>query len=148
MLNHHLLQQNRQGPIEQQELSSWWLIARHRRELAIIESNRTHPLNRASASQLRKFFGGCPPSVLHAIALIEAGLERQTRWAVRVSRLHEAIREQVELMDMWTVHRAMWYLTHYQEDNEPTIPEDAAHELIEIVRLNLMASGVDMVEPW
>ena len=74
--NRHLLQQNRRRPINQ-ELSTGWLIARNRRESAIIEINQTHPLNRASAIQLSKGWGGCPPSVLHAIALIEVGLDRQ-----------------------------------------------------------------------
>ena len=139
--NRHLLQQNRRRPINQ-ELSAGWLIARNRRESAIIEINQTHPLTRASAIQLSKGWGGCPPSVLHAIALIEVGLDRQL--AARLGFPQEEIQEEVERLDqMMTTHRAMWYLTHYREDNEPTWatqdvrtaenPLDASQILIEIV---------------
>ena len=138
-----------------------WRSARDCRELAIMKSNRTHPLNRASAVQLTKGWGGCPPSVLHVIALVEAGLDRQARRTVVVSSLHEAIREQVELMtEMWKPKRAMRYLMYYQEEDYPTdavnlvqqaqTPLDAAMELIEIVKQNLVVSGVeiDPPTPW
>ena len=134
-----------------------WRSVRDCGELAIMESNRSHPLNRGSAVQLTKW-GGCPPSHLHAIALIQAGLDRQL--AERLGVPQEEIQEAVERLNVMTTQRAMCYLTHYREDNEPTQaaqqvreaenPLDASQILIEIMWDNLMLSGIVIVpdRPW
>ena len=88
-----------------------------------------------------------PPSVLHAIVLIEVGLDK--RLAEQLGFPQEEVEEEVERLDqMMTTQRAMWYLTHYREDNEPTHaaqdvraaenPLDASQILIEIVWTNLI----------
>ena len=57
-------------------------------------------------------------------------------------------------MENWMPARMMWYLTHYLEEDYPMdavdlvqqaqTPLDAAMELIEIVKQNLVVSGVEI----
>ena len=135
------------------------MSARDRRELAIMQSNKSHPLNKAAADQLGKI-GALPPSCLYALVLIQYGIDQQARKAEVESNLMLAVREQVDALDEWTPKRTMRFLTHYLEDDEPTqaanlvhqagTPLDAAQELIEIVRVNLIATGIEIVpdRPW
>ena len=135
------------------------MSARDRRELAIMQSNDHHPLNKASADQLAKL-GTLPPSSLYALVLIQYGLDQQAMKAGVTSSLHQAIEEQVQVLDKWTPKRTMRFLTHYLEDDYPTeaaplvrqaeTPLGAAQELIEIVRVNLIATGIEIApdRPW
>ena len=135
------------------------MSARDRRELAIMQSNKSHPLNKAAADQLGKI-GALPPGCLYALVLIQYGIDQQARKAEVESNLMLAIQEQVDALDEWAPKRAMRFLTHYLEDDEPTqaanlahqagTPLDAAQELIEIVRVNLIATGIEIApdRPW
>ena len=104
-------------------------VLRNRRERLILQSNRNHPLNRASAQQLTKWEDS-PPSELHAIALIQTGLDRQAAAQLRLPQ--DVIQEKLEKLSEENPKRAMRYLTHYKEDREPT---QAAEQVREYVKL-------------
>ena len=132
-----------------------WRSARDRRELAIMESNRTHPLNQAASDQLAKL--GALPPFLYVLVLIQYGIDETSRKAgvapYWVGRVEDLLCE----MEYWMPDRVMRYLTHYLEDDYPTAavdlvqqaqtPLDAAMELIEIVKQNLVVSGVEIDPP-
>ena len=132
--------------------------ARDHRELAIMQSNESHPLNKAAADQLAKM-GGLPPSCLYALVLIQHGIDETMKTADQTPSWLEVVEEQMYEMETWMPKRTMRYLTHWLEDDEPTEaatlvrraenPLDAAQELIEIVRQNIVVSGVEIAEaPW
>ncbi len=94
------------------------------------------------------------------LVLIQYELDQQARKAQQTSSLQEAIQEQVVDLSEMPPKQAMRYLTHYLEDNEPTEAatqirqaenlSDAAHVLMEIVRVNLVAEGIEIApeRPW
>ena len=130
-------------------------IERNQRELAIAESNRTHPLNQAASDQLAKL--GALPPFLYVLVLIQYGIDERSKKAdvepYWVGRVEDLLYE----MEDWMPDRVMRYLTHYLEEDYPTdavnlvqqaqTPLDAAMELIEIVKQNLVVSGVEIDPP-
>ena len=56
-----------------------WQIERDQRELAIAESNQTHPLNQAASDQLAKL--GALPPFLYVLVLIKYGVDETSKKA-------------------------------------------------------------------
>ena len=57
-----------------------WQIEQNQRELAIAESNRTHPLNQAVSDQLAKL--GALPPFLYVLVLIQYGIDERSKKAM------------------------------------------------------------------
>ena len=136
-----------------------WRLARDRRELAIMQSNDHHPLNKAASDHLAKM--GTLPPFLYAIVLIQYGIDETLKKANQTPSWLEAVEEKLCDMGTWVPERVMRYLTRYQDEtNDPTgavelvqqaeTPLDAAIHLIQIVEQNLIASGVEIApsRPW
>ena len=135
-----------------------WQIEQNQRELAIAESNRTHPLNQAVSDQLAKL--GALPPFLYVLVLIQYGIDERSKKADVAPYWVVCVEDLLYEMEDWMPDRVMWYLTHYLEEDYPTdavdlvqqvqTPLDAAMELMEIVKQNLVVSGVeiDPPTPW
>ena len=136
-------------------MKEWWQIERAQRELAIEESNRTHPLNQAASDQLAKL--GALPPLLYVLVLIQYGIDERSKKADVAPYWVVCVEDLLCEMEYWMPDRVMGYLTHYLEEDYPTdavdlvqqaqTPLDAAMELIEIVKQNLVVSGVEIDPP-
>ena len=117
-----------------------WQIEQNQRELAIAESNRTHPLNQAVSDQLAKL--GALPPFLYVLVLIQYGIDERSKKADVTPYWVVCVEDLLYEMEDWMPDRVMRYLTHYLGEDYPTdavdlvqqaqTPLDAAMELIEI----------------